>query len=774
MLKFKRALGVSLLICAQSSIALPHIGLESNEANPPISLVQSEQQAQTFELVFIQEPKPLWSKKRYISQLAADNKGFRIWDPTPEKGAFNDGEMFKANTTLKLPYGRKLLSVDISVDEKHQSVWLGKILQFMVNGKELMPAKTNDGQATFELLRGEDGKYFTPKQTGRYWFEVPKGMTEIAFVNMMAAGAENFDVNVSNYKFYVWEEEDTRQVPYLLRVDRFGFLNDMDKYLVVEQQEWEKISEYPLFIQNAAIENTISDQPYSQSGRPLAFVDFSAQTKTGFYPTKIKKTSEVVKSKTTNKTFKVFEQAEHITAYRNDAWSAFWYLTDGVDGPYGDVHQQDAKAQVFNSDKTIDIRGGWFDAGDYGKYAVNGAWSTTLGLLSYLYAPEAYQFDIPANDEKIIPVALHHPERLDALSTLKFELDFLLKLQSDNGGVYHKAATAEWPSLTVTPATDTAIKTVLPVSSTATADFATTMLLAQQVFSQSTLEEDQAQAMVYQQAANAALAWLSDNPEMVMIEDRYDNIEYGGPYTDYRDTDERLLADVALWTSNKDEQLHEVISTKLAIIAQQERFGDQAPDWRDVNFLALFLYALHADPKSDSYQAVLAGLERFGQQQIKLQANNPWRIGIAGEGSQMNWGSNGVISTVALEQLWLYKLTGKREYLNSAYDMSHWFFGHNPVGMDFIVGKYAVQPKWPHFRPLTSGVVERPDGLIVGGPNSVELKGDTAAAVLQNLAPMQVYIDHQDSWATNEIAINWQVAFASYMTHLDFHLRNRN
>jgi hypothetical protein len=31
---------------------------------------------------------------------------------------------------------------------------------------------------------------------------------------------------------------------------------------------------------------------------------------------------------------------------------------------------------------------------------------------------------------------------------------------------------------------------------------------------------------------------------------------------------------------------------------------------------------------------------------------------------------------------------------------------------------------------------------------------------------MQVYIDHQDSWATNEVAINWQAAWASYLSLL--------
>ncbi|BCE01794.1 glycoside hydrolase family 9 protein [Marinicellulosiphila megalodicopiae] len=735
--------------------------------------------SEVFKMVFNKTPEPLWSKKRIVGKSLDDESGYRLWDENPGC-EWDDAEMFKINSQIKLPYGRKLLSVDIEVGDSHTVSWGGsKIVQFQVNGKELKPATDDNGNAVFELSYGSDGKGFVYNDSGTYWFEIPKGMTDIAFVNIMAAGATNYDVTLKNYTYYVWEEEDLRREHYLLHADRHGYLADFDKQIVIESQQWMNIESYPVTLKSKdsgikdKLANTISAQPHPTSGRPLSVIDFSQYKTEDFYTVIMPPIKEVKKSKLTTNNFKIFQQAEHIAQYRDSAWSAFWWLTDGEQGPYGSIHEQDTRAQVFNSDKTMDVRGGWFDAGDYGKYSVNGAWSTTLGLMAYLYEPNAYDFALEANSEKVFPVSNHNPQRADALSILKYELDFLLKMQNETGAVHHKAATADWPSLALKPQDDKGIKTVLPISSTATADFATTMVLAYQVYSQSVLADDKTQAEVYLQASLKAYEWLDANPEMIMVEDRYDNVEYGGPYTDYKETDERLLADVTLWTHTKDPALHTSIQTRLKEVAVLDRFGDVVPDWRETNFMALFLYALNDSSDLSTRLMIIENLEKFGQQQIALQANSPWMIGIAGEEDQMNWGSNGIISTVALEQLWIYKLTGKREYLESAYDMSHWFFGLNPVSMDFITGKYSVQPKWPHFRPLTSEAVKEPYGLIVGGPNSVELKGDTAAAVLQNLAPMRVYVDHQDSWATNEIAINWQVSFASYMTLLDHYLRNR-
>jgi endoglucanase len=46
-------------------------------------------------------------------------------------------------------------------------------------------------------------------------------------------------------------------------------------------------------------------------------------------------------------------------------------------------------------------------------------------------------------------------------------------------------------------------------------------------------------------------------------------------------------------------------------------------------------------------------------------------------------------------------------------------------------------------------------GLVVGGPN-VGRQDAVLSALLKDLPPAKVYADEQASYASNEIAINWQ------------------
>ena len=45
-------------------------------------------------------------------------------------------------------------------------------------------------------------------------------------------------------------------------------------------------------------------------------------------------------------------------------------------------------------------------------------------------------------------------------------------------------------------------------------------------------------------------------------------------------------------------------------------------------------------------------------------------------------------------------------------------------------------------------------GAVSGGPNS-GIEDPYAQPILQGCAPQKCYVDHIDSWSTNEITINW-------------------
>jgi endoglucanase len=63
----------------------------------------------------------------------------------------------------------------------------------------------------------------------------------------------------------------------------------------------------------------------------------------------------------------------------------------------------------------------------------------------------------------------------------------------------------------------------------------------------------------------------------------------------------------------------------------------------------------------------------------------------------------------------------------------------------------------PHHRPSAAHPGEPWPGLLSGGPNAG--RQDAILVVLpKDLPPAKVYADQQASYASNEIAINWQAA----------------
>ncbi len=62
----------------------------------------------------------------------------------------------------------------------------------------------------------------------------------------------------------------------------------------------------------------------------------------------------------------------------------------------------------------------------------------------------------------------------------------------------------------------------------------------------------------------------------------------------------------------------------------------------------------------------------------------------------------------------------------------------------------------PHHRPSEAdGIVEPIPGFVVGGPNQYRDDPILQQYFNQNTPPALCYIDHLQSWASNEVAINW-------------------
>lgn len=78
--------------------------------------------------------------------------------------------------------------------------------------------------------------------------------------------------------------------------------------------------------------------------------------------------------------------------------------------------------------------------------------------------------------------------------------------------------------------------------------------------------------------------------------------------------------------------------------------------------------------------------------------------------------------------------------------------GRNGTSYAFVTGYGDKTPMNPHHRPSGADGVEAPvPGLIAGGPNPGQQDGCSYPSDI----PDQSYVDDYCSYASNEIAINW-------------------
>ena len=117
---------------------------------------------------------------------------------------------------------------------------------------------------------------------------------------------------------------------------------------------------------------------------------------------------------------------------------------------------------------TLDVRGGWYDAGDHGKYVVNGGISAWQLLNAYERPGRR-----GADAARSATASCDIPERgngvPDILDEARWELEFLLRMQVPDGQpmagmVHHKIHDENWTGLPMLPDEDTQPRVLSPPS----------------------------------------------------------------------------------------------------------------------------------------------------------------------------------------------------------------------------------------------------------------------------------------------------------------------
>jgi endoglucanase len=94
-------------------------------------------------------------------------------------------------------------------------------------------------------------------------------------------------------------------------------------------------------------------------------------------------------------------------------------------------------------------------------------------------------------------------------------------------------------------------------------------------------------------------------------------------------------------------------------------------------------------------------------------------------------------------------------YVEAARDNLYYLLGRNTFSLSWVTQVGANPFRHPHHRPSGADANAEPwPGLLSGGPNRRK-QGTAMQTLPDGLPPAKMYLDEQDSYASNENAINW-------------------
>lgn len=380
---------------------------------------------------------------------------------------------------------------------------------------------------------------------------------------------------------------------------------------------------------------------------------------------------------------------------------------------------------------------GWYDAGDYNKYIVNSGITVYTLLAAWEQFPELFRaqwLNIPESGNGLP----------DVLNEVLWNLDWMLTMQDPaDGGVYHKLTNKGFDGNQM-PHEARGPRYVVQKSTAATLDFAATMAHASRVFKPFESQRPGLSARL-REAAVAAWRWAGAHPQAV-----YKNPPdvRTGEYGDAQLDDEFAWAAAELYLTTGDARYRDAL--------QLEALPIRVPGWGDVVGLAWMSLAQHRGQLSRAdADLVTRRVGGFGDELAAAWQASAYRLPMQGA-SDFVWGSNAHALNQALMLVQAYRLDGERRRLDAAQSVLDYVLGRNPLGQSYVTGFGRQPPLHPHHRPSEADGVEAPvPGFIVGGPNPGQQDQKNCPLRYPSALPALSYLDHGCSYASNEVAINW-------------------
>ena len=426
---------------------------------------------------------------------------------------------------------------------------------------------------------------------------------------------------------------------------------------------------------------------------------------------------------------------------------------------------------------TLDVSGGWYDAGDQGKYVVNGGIAVWTMLNQY---ERAQHLGSQVRDfgDGTMSIPENHNGIPDLLDEARWELEFLLKMQVPEGQplagmAHHKVHDVDWTGLPTRPDEDKMVRKLHAPSTAATLNLAAAAAQASRIFK--SLDAPFAQTCL----TAAQKAWKAAQAHPDVFAPASD-AKGGGPYDDKHVDDEFYWAAAELFITTGDAAYRDFLSRSPHYRHVPATLGDgqdagsaTSMTWQSTQALGSISLAVVPNGLAAAEVATIRkNLQATAD--VFLQASNadghraPFRAGSKGD---YPWGSNSFVLNNAIILALAHDVTKNAKYLNGVVQAMDYILGRNPLDQSYVSGFGDRPLQNPHHRfwayQLNHAFPKPPPGAVSGGPNSGLQDPYVQGAGLSGCAPQKCWIDHIEAWSANEVTINWNAPLAWVAAYLD-------
>lgn len=558
---------------------------------------------------------------------------------------------------------------------------------------------------------------------------------DITCIYTVCTGQTSGNVRIANVQIV---SDDTESITPQIKVNQLGYREDADKYAIVSgfyetlscstQTQFRLIdADTQTAVYSGHLE-FVSAYDDDYSGETVYKADFSDFTTPGTYYITLN-TPESQPSVS-------FDIGGDIYTDLLGKASKYYYyqranveLTEEFAGEFArEPLYPDDFSQNFLSDvtKTKDVSGGWFDAGDFGKYIDPGVQAVIDLLWAYKAFPDVFTdglADIPESGNSVP----------DILDEVKVELDFFLKMQDEDGGFYHRVKPDDDERAIIDSFVNGDGGNVKSTGTTANAVAA--LSFASVIFAE--FDTDYAQILL-----NSALAgweYVCENPDITST----------GTYGSEETLPQTFLAASYLYYATGEEEYHQYIKDNYTLHQEAAYNNYHFSHGTEMAYIA---YLASENTDSEIVEWISSNFEGWKNVMLSNFEDNEWKTALPDWA--LWWGSSSNAHAVGMEMYLHCKYLGQdtTEAETLMEQTLSFMLGINPQGLSMVtgIGENCIERTFSGIFG-EDGIENYPVGYTSGGINMYD--GEIISRF-----PGKCFTDTAVDWVTNENAIYYQSA----------------